>query len=292
MKKLTLLLLLPYLIVSNVFGSNSNKKDDKALKILSWNIHMLPYMIFAKSDKKERESNISEYLKESDYNIIVFQEAFKQRIRKRLKKHLKEKYPYTYGPANWKFLSLKTNSGIMIFSDRPLIEKGEVQFDVCTGADCLARKGSILVEGEHNGHLFQIAGTHANAGGSRIMKNHQYHQIYDGLLYKYQKQGVPQFICGDMNRSMSNKRQYKEMLQIFDAEDGPLGGERQYTNYQKSGIIDYILLRRNGSDIKSIKKTVPTIGPDYDPKIEKYKPGGMSWSDHFPVDITIVFEEN
>ena len=108
-----------------------------------------------KTKKGKRCKGIVEELGKRDYNIIVFQEAFKMRSRRKIYKGLKAKYPYHYGPANRKF-SWRTNSGIWVLSDRPLSVKGEVEFTECANDGCLARKGGLMVEGEHNGHIFQI----------------------------------------------------------------------------------------------------------------------------------------
>src|SRR5687768_14558396 len=50
-------------------------KGEKNLKILSWNIYMLPKIVVQKH-KRNRAYAIVEELKKSDFDIIIFQEAF------------------------------------------------------------------------------------------------------------------------------------------------------------------------------------------------------------------------
>ncbi len=260
------------------------------LKVLSWNIYMLPYFIFRRSRKIQRARQIANEINKMDYDIIVFQEAFKRRPRRVLKRKLADKFPYQYGPANKKFISLKTNSGLVVVSNRPLLEKGSVQYDACNSWDCFARKGAVMFEGEHQGHAFQIVGTHTN-GNPKEINRHQFHMLYDGLLAPHYKEGVPQIIVGDMNCSYSKKEDYEAMLRLLKAEDTPLTGERRYSNWEQSSIIDYILLRRNGSSIQQVSKSITLLGPDWNPKgVKNRNLGGIGLSDHYPVEIEVKFE--
>lgn len=261
------------------FSQSNDTSGETELKILSWNIYMLPFIIFKKSDKKDRAKDIVTELSQMDYDIILFQEAFKKNTRRVLRKGLKEEYPYIYGPANQKKLSFKTSSGLYTFSKRPLIYKDDIQFDACSGHDCLARKGAMLLEGEKNGHLFQVVSTHTNGG--TIINNHQFHMIYDGLLLPYQKDGVPQIIGGDLNCPKSNPKRYNEMLSLLDAEDGPTIG-LNYSNWEKTNIIDYLLLRRNNSNVEVIKREILNIGPDWTLEFQRPLRKAIGLSGHYP----------
>ena len=61
-----------------------------SLKILSWNIQMLPRGVKG-NNKAKRARIIAEELKQRHYDVIVFQELFYQRSRAILLKQLKEK---------------------------------------------------------------------------------------------------------------------------------------------------------------------------------------------------------
>src|SRR6266566_846971 len=93
----------------------------KKLKILSWNIYMLPHFAASKTRKADRAYAIGELLAQSDYDVVFFQEAFHPRARKIILRDLNKTFLYHSGPANKKIFSLKTNSGLWIFSKHPII---------------------------------------------------------------------------------------------------------------------------------------------------------------------------
>lgn len=95
------------------------------LKVLSYNIHMLPPL--AKfTGKQRRAKRIGDILKDSDFDIVVFQEAFHAAARRKIKHRMKANYPHILGPANRRWYSLKTNSGIWILSKIPLTQVAEL----------------------------------------------------------------------------------------------------------------------------------------------------------------------
>jgi endonuclease/exonuclease/phosphatase family metal-dependent hydrolase len=260
-------------------------------KILSWNIHMLPYCVYYKTKKGKRCNGIVEELGKRDYNIIVFQEAFKMRARHKIYKGLKEKYPYQYGPANRKF-SWKTNSGIWVLSDRPLSVKGEVEFTECANDGCLARKGGLLVEGEHNGHIFQIVGTHTN-GNPQEVNRHQFRQLYDELLKPNEDSATIQIICGDMNCQKSKPEDYEAMLRLLHVEQQLHYNCKEDTasTTEIDQTVDYILVRNNGANI-TIKRTATIrIGPAWKSGNPKRYGTTVGLSDHYSVEMILEWED-
>ncbi len=247
------------------------------------------------SKKRKRTHLIAQQFNDSlDYDIIVLQEVFHKTNRRLLKRKLKKKYPYIYGPPNRKRWTIKTNSGLLVLSKRPLILKGTVQFDAATSLDNkMSRKGAMLLEGEFNGHLFQIINTHTQ-GNPSIINGHQFHQVYDGLIHPYEKKGVPQIICGDMNCSSANPRDYQQMLRIFHIGEPNVTHDDRYA--EKGGLlektIDYILVRPNNSRMNIIRTSKILIGPDW---IHSHKAGKkygvhVGLSDHYPMEIEVVWE--
>ena len=82
----------------------------QSLKILSWNIYMLPYLSLFNGNGRRAEA-IGKQLMDSDYQIVVFQEAFSSKCRHILQKKLAQKYPYQYGPVNRPFYRSKPVAG-------------------------------------------------------------------------------------------------------------------------------------------------------------------------------------
>ena len=96
------------------------------------------------------------------------------------------------------------------------------------------------------------------------------------LVKEYAKPGIPQILAGDYNTNFFEKPFYNAMIQVLDAEDGPLTGGEGFTDdhlqndmepwfsVKDRGIIDFILYRPNGVQPKSINRTsgsIATNGP-------------------------------
>jgi endonuclease/exonuclease/phosphatase family metal-dependent hydrolase len=271
--------------------SPSVKTSD--LKILSWNIYMLPYISLFNSNA-ERARKIADNLNHSDYQIIVFQEAFSSKCRSILAKELLERYPYQYGPANKNHLPFRTNSGLWVLSKIPLTELDEFQFSVCKGFDAVARKGAVLFEGCFNGAKFQLLATHLQAEDSPELRSVQCAEIKEHLLNPYFQKDIPQFICGDFNIDMDDTPNYRQMLQTLDAKNGELSGNVQVTYDEvnnelaynakgKKRIIDYVLVR-NGGLIDKMERKVQTFFTN--------KGGsGTYLSDHYAMEFCVNFAE-
>jgi len=289
-----LLVLLLALLIG--FGAAAQKEYTPPyppeLKILSWNIHMLPYCVYYKTKKNKRCQGIVTELQQRDYNILVLQEAFKLRSRRKIYKGLKEKYPYRYGPANKKPFTWRTNSGIWILSDRPLTVKGEVRFTACANDGCYARKGGLMVEGEHNGHIFQIVGTHTN-GNPQEVNRHQFLQLYDELLKPHEDSATIQIICGDMNCQRGKQEDYEAMLRLLHVEPTPHYNRKEDTTSttEIDHTVDYILVRENGADI-NIKHTASIrIGMPWKGGNPKRYGTTVGLSDHHSVEIVLDWED-
>ena len=277
------------LTAQTAFTIDEPVNDNSQLKILSWNIYMLPPLIKF-TGKLKRAKHIAAFLKDSDYDIIVFQEAFHRKARKHISKGLKESFPYQLGPANRKKISIKLNSGIWIWSKIPLEELGTIQFNNCVNENCMARKGALLAQGKHGKHTFQVLGTHLDSGGRQKERNKQCEQI-KAFLDKHKKDKIPQFVCGDFNTLFKKKEQYQSILKILTAENGPLSGELQNTfdghlndlNHNTySGYIDFIFHRSNNKKLKRIQRKI--IRP-----LKHWHKKCQDLSDHFGIEATIWF---
>ena len=242
--------------------------EKKELKILSWNIYMLPFISLF-NHNGARAKVIAHTLESSDYQVIVFQEAFSSKCRHILAKSLAKEYPYQYGPANKNNLPFRTNSGLWVVSKIPLMELGEIQFSRCKGFDMVARKGAVLFQGTFEGARFQLLTTHLQADHSHELRVKQCDEIRDHLLNKYYCADIPQLICGDFNIDMDDRPSYQQMLQTLDAQNGELSGSVKVTYDEvnnnlarnaegKLRIIDYVLVR-NADLINKIERKVQTF---------------------------------
>jgi endonuclease/exonuclease/phosphatase family metal-dependent hydrolase len=278
---------------SKPIGSEIVPSQSEKLKILSWNIYMLPGISLFNGNTK-RAKLIAEKLHNTDYQIIVFQEAFSSVCRGILSKALKDTYPYQYGPVNKNHPPFKTNSGLWVVSKFPLEELDEIRYNVSKGYDKIARKGAAIFQGQFNGTEFQLITTHLQADATSEIRERQCNEIMDKLLNKYYQPNIPQIICGDFNIEMDNKKDYPVMLQTLDATNGEITGDR--TTYDevfntlgrksegKRKTIDYVLIR-NEQWIKEIKRCVNTFYEESSRYI-----GHLS--DHYAMEAELVFVES
>ncbi|HEY9046467.1 MAG TPA: sphingomyelin phosphodiesterase [Ohtaekwangia sp.] len=245
--------------IGNCQSINSDTLSAKSIKILSWNIYMLPAIVKIKG-RSDRAAAIGDILSKSNYDIIVFQEAFHLRARRKIYRQLVKAYPYQAGPANKKLLSCRTNSGLWIFSKHPIVHSYDMIFANRSGIDAFSRKGGLLAEIMIHNQPVQIAGTHLQSSGGDWIRHSQCVEFYHKLLKEYSRPGVPQVICGDFNINRKDEEVYNQMLKILGAADGALSGESVYSydplqndlNKDKNTLphlIDYILLRNNDSHI-------------------------------------------
>ena len=79
------------------------------------------------------------------------------------------------------------------------------------------------------------------------------------------------------------------MLSILNAVDTPLDGDYNYSNHEKTSIIDYILIRKNQSTYKQLSKRILLIGSDWEIGERKY-PETVGLSDHMPLELLFLLE--
>ena len=294
----TISFILLFMIVSTSYATSQIQQSTdlpgagvESLKILSWNIYMLPYIsLFNRNADRARV--IADKLQYSDCQIIVFQEAFSSKCRNILAKRLAKVYPYQYGPANTCHLPFRTNSGLWVVSKIPLNQLDKIQFSISKGYDAIARKGAVLFEGDFHGAKFQLLATHLQADNADHIRENQCAEIKEHLLNQYYNSSVPQIICGDFNIDMDDQANYKQMLHILEANNGEITGDTKFTydeidntlvqNAQgKKRVIDYILVR-NDQFIHQIERTVKTF-------YEKIGQRPSNLSDHYAMEAVINF---
>ena len=269
-------------------------QSSQKIKILSWNIYMLPRFI-KNTGKLERAEIIGRELATKDYDVIVFQEAFHGGARKRIANELEKTFKYSAGPANKKIICLKTNSGIWIFSKHPIIASHSIIFQNRSGIDAFSRKGALIVELNVNGKSVQVVGTHLQSSGFEWIKHSQCVELAQRLIKPYEKPGVPQIICGDFNIDKGAIYHYNKMLQMLDATDSEMHGLTKHTYdrlnndlhddqpSKKQDLIDYILFKKNNGRVKFLNKQISVFKFPWHKKHNDL-------SDHYPLEAEILFD--
>lgn len=286
-------LILTLLFMTNLnygFGQQNVPSVSKDLKILSWNIYMLPYLSLFNGNASRAEV-ITDQLKKSDYQIVVFQEAFSSRIRRILKKQLADNFPFQYGPMNKNYTPFRTNSGLMIISKIPLQIIDQIEFGNLKGFDAVARKGAVLLEGEYSGSKFQLITTHLQADDNENnIRATQCIEIKRKLLDPYFDHNKPQLICGDFNVDMSDTANYHFMLHTLEADNGNMVGDVHVTydevnnnlarnKNNKLKVLDYVLTR-NTHLINKIDRRVEKF-------LTTVKGKKTNLSDHYALEFVV-----
>ena len=295
------LFLIAFLILSSFYCLNATNpvisvcpmNNKSELKILSWNIYMLPFISLF-NNNADRAKVIAQTLQNSDYQVIVFQEAFSSKCRSIMAKYLMQKYPFQYGPANKNNLPFRTNSGLWILSKIPLTELGEIQFSLSKGFDAVARKGAVLFQGTFGGATFQLLTTHLQADDLHSIRLKQCDEIREHLLNRYFNSEIPQLICGDFNIDMDDSSGYQQMLRTLDAENGELSGNVKVTydeinnnlartTHGKLRVLDYVLVR-NSVLIHNIERKIQTFYSHVSGK-------ETNLSDHYAIEFSVGFNK-
>ena len=266
-----------------------------SLKLLTWNLHLLPAVAITKN-QKARARGIANVLRDSQYDVIVFQEAFHNRARSIIWNELSVNYPYQYGPRKGGFV--KYSSGVWIVSKLELQKKQHLGFSKCSSgtADCRARKGALLVQVEKDGIKFQIIGTHLQSKeGSKYqdVRISQLEELQGLLIAENKEESVPFIVSGDLNIAMSMTTDYQHMLTILDVENGELSGDYRFTadrktndmypsNEAKGKVLDYILINSMGVEIEQVNRAVMRFRTRWHKK-------NRDLSDHYAVEAEIVY---
>ncbi|MFM8913032.1 MAG: sphingomyelin phosphodiesterase [Flammeovirgaceae bacterium] len=261
------------------------------IKVLSWNIYMLPSIIKA-TGKQQRAEAIGRLLRDSDYDVIVFQEAFQQRARRKIFEQLKDRFPYQAGPANQQLISYRTNSGLWIFSKHPIVSTQSIVFRNRSGVDAFSRKGGLIAEISVEGTPIQVAATHLQNSGQPWVRQSQCVEFYNRLLKPFYREGVPQIICGDFNIARQSD-EYDFMLQTLHAENGDLIGDEQFS-YDRANndvtaepgngreLIDYVLLKCNSMNSVAMVRKIRKLQSNWHAHHKDL-------SDHYALEAEVQF---
>lgn len=266
-----------------------------SLSVLSWNIQMLPtkWAMFSDALRKKQKVRtpwIIAYAKASPYDVIVFQEVFDNRIRRKLQRGLKEIYPYMVKPL--KKGNRLTNSGVLIVSKYPVKKEGQVVYPRGIYSDKMAAKGFTLVKVFKARKAIYLGGTHLQAGNTAVAAEQRKKEFaaMAKLIKEHKTALLPVIVVGDMNTQKRRTDRYQFMLNTLCMEDVvPLGnapytisGQNTWNNHERDIQLDYILLDKNGVDIK-------TEGAHLIRPVGTHKGAQVDYADHYGIGATFYW---
>jgi endonuclease/exonuclease/phosphatase (EEP) superfamily protein YafD len=276
-----------------------NQGKGGQIKIITWNIYMLPHL-FVHTGQAQRAAEIADALKTQDADIIVFEEAFDNKARNIIRNSLKAYFPYESGDPR-KNSKWKTSCGVWIISKVPIEVMKQIFFKEANGADRLATKGAILVEGQKDGFCFQLVGTHLQAdlnSGKNVqpLRDKQYAEIKTQLLQPYANENIPQFIAGDFNTIHNDSLCYNHMMGALQFTPCRLLGDKCYSydythndlvigTNNRPQLIDYLFYSAPAQDALQGSMQIVVFS-------KRWNGRHKDLSDHFAVAGTFSYGEN
>ena len=270
----------------------SAERDSRVLKIVTWNVQMLP--TFPKVEpllkgQAMRAPWIVEFLNAQDYDVVVLQEVIDKQMTEILKEGLKAQYPHQVSMEAKRGIA-GCSGGILFVSRIPLKYVAHCVYKNVSGVDALAEKGCVLVEGEHNGVTFRIAGTHLQAGDDEARRK-EIPEIAE-LILPHQAEGVPQILLGDMNLS-PDEDAFGELLEANQVSRFPLDDEDPTTTSPKNSWnkpskrarhIDHVLLNPRGTGTTILRQTIQRPRHEHEGQM-------IDLADHYGVVAEILFTQ-
>ena len=279
-----ILLILGFFIMGSAISAESSAIEDE-LTILSWNIKMFSAPYGWLHNRIERAENIIQSLKNStNYDVILFQEAFSSKIRKQIYRGLKLLYPYQIEPEDH-FNFFKTNSGLWAISKMPIELIDQISFSKLKEWDWMSSKGAKLYSVIKNDKEILLINTHLQSDyktNYSSIRRSQYDEINLGLILPYVKINKPLILCGDLN--ISNVVNLDKMLKHLNLKNGPLSGKLQFSTFsQPNELVDYILVKTDKFRFKSIQRRIQDFSMDF----LEYS---TNMSDHYPIEANFIWE--
>ena len=278
------LLIWGFFIMGSAISAESSAIEDD-LTILSWNIKMFSAPYGWLHNRIERAENIIQSLKNStNYDVILFQEAFSSKIRKQIYRGLKLLYPYQIEPEDH-FNFFKTNSGLWAISKMPIELIDQISFSKLKEWDWMSSKGAKLYSVIKNDKEILLINTHLQSDyktNYSSIRRSQYDEINLGLILPYVKLNKPLILCGDLN--ISNVVNLDKMLKHLNLKNGPLSGKLQFSTFsQPNELVDYILVKTDKFSFKSIQRRIQDFSMDF----LEYS---TNMSDHYPIEANFIWE--
>ena len=278
------LLIWGFFIMGSAISAESSAIEDD-LTILSWNIKMFSAPYGWLHNRLERAENIIQSLKNStNYDVILFQEAFSSKIRKQIYRGLKLLYPYQIEPEDH-FNFFKTNSGLWAISKMPIELIDQISFSKLKEWDWMSSKGAKLYSVIKNDKEILLINTHLQSDyktNYSSIRRSQYDEINLGLILPYVKINKPLILCGDLN--ISNVVSLDKMLKHLNLKNGPLSGKLQFSTFsQPNELVDYILVKTDKFRFKSIQRRIQDFSMDF----LEYS---TNMSDHYPIEANFIWE--
>ncbi len=262
----------------------------ETLKILSWNLYLVPWPIH-RTLQDERTEAIASQLLISNYDVIFFQELFLEKHKDILWEKLKSKFPNESARFKGRGLHF-VGSGLWAISKYPMKVIDHTYFSDCSGSDCLASKAAVMMEIQLPNRIIQVINTHLQAWSgeeNNKVRRSQLSQIKK-MMEKNKVEHSIQIAVGDFNIRHNDLPHYKDLIQTLGLQNAPPIGPLKYSiggdnSWRSDGredekldkILDYILTQE--SPKMSVERSMVRRTSRLDNKL-------VDLSDHFGIEAT------
>jgi endonuclease/exonuclease/phosphatase family metal-dependent hydrolase len=263
------LVMLGLFMACGVAAAGTDEVPAHDLTLLTWNVQMLPTAFDAFSEKLDRLQAVRapwiiEHLRETPYDIVCLQEMMDPAIIAQFQEELAEVYPHMVLPQFHPARAYP--SGVMFLSRMPIRMLGFIAYENIAGIELMASKGLTLVEAEQDGVVFQVGGTHLQAGHQE-QKEKQYGEMYERLLSQHERPGVPLFLMGDFNTAVDTEPMERLLAatrtRVYPVNDPrPVSGGDPENSWhahkrgREGRLIDHVLLAPRGTETTIVHQSI------------------------------------
>jgi endonuclease/exonuclease/phosphatase family metal-dependent hydrolase len=164
-----------------------------------------------------RASKIGKLLAASDYDVVVFQEAFDDGARAKLNSNLTGGFK-DGTPVIGRDSLGGSDGGVYMVSKWPVVDMGQIIYRDATGIDARAQKGVSWALINKEGFHFLVFGTHTQAGGAHAAIRLKQFEQFRALIDKVRLYWVPALLAGDFNVDYANAQEREDMLRTLQAK--------------------------------------------------------------------------
>jgi len=163
---------------------------------------------------------ILSYIKQNDFDIVFFQEAFDAHFLKVLSDSLAAQYPYRIAPHQGS--GIKLSNGLWTLSKFPITNLAHITYEAKSYPDLFAAKGAQLLCAEVESQKIFFINTHLQADDAKAkhasIRQRQLLQIKKQLITPYIHASDALICTGDYNIAAASEEhhQLKDILGLHD----------------------------------------------------------------------------
>ena len=243
------------------------------MKILSYNIACLPNIFNFFGKPCDRINNLNKFISKQNPDIFCLQEVFSSSTIKSIYDYFSSNY-YIYSTNN---TYIRLDSGLLIGSKYPIVNKSNYTFKHYYGEDRLSYKGILNVDIKVNNKIYSIFNTHLNADpifGNKdkafSIRKKQLNELLTLINDKKKNKIYNIILAGDFNIDYRNKEIINPLLMTY--KHHIINKKRIITFSEDKTQIDYIIVLYN----KKHK---------YKPKYKRFI--NTKLSDHYMIQLEI-----